>query len=217
MKRFELFFLNHFLWFMGAIACLGLVLFGLSSNAYASNEVATGVINYQNIAPLQQSMPFPMRLPRVLVYANNLASEGEFFATGGVTTDANGQWTTGYDISILDSPTCSGGLICTIAYASAEVVTSDRSSIEEEYAWMLQRGGLDAYLDHALHQPGWVNASVPIQQVYLVPWVNGGAGMGYEQAVWDEMTSRGFPVRYTIGLKGGDAEWLMAMVESIYE
>jgi hypothetical protein len=46
--------------------------------------------------------------------------------------------------------------------------------------------------------------------------VNGGAGMGYEQAVWDE-TSGGIPVRYIIGLKGGDATWLIAMVESIYE
>jgi hypothetical protein len=216
-SRIKQFLLHHFLWLMGAIACIGLVVVGLSSGAYASaSEIATGSINYQTIAPLQQSMPFPMRLPRVLVYANNLASAGQFFATGGVTTDSNQQWTTGYDISILDSPNCRGGLICTIAYASAEVITEDRLSIEAEYAWMMQPGGLDAYLAHAGHAPGWVNASVPMQQVYLVPWVNGGAGMGYEQAVWDE-ASGGIPVRYTIGLKGGDATWLIAMVESIYE
>ncbi len=199
---------RHFLYFFSFILCL---LACIIPPAIASSEIATGPIDYQRVqSELQQAKAFniPVRVPKVLVYRNNLASNGKFFATGGLTTDMNGTTTTGYLINILDSPNCRGALSCTIAYVEVTSNTYGKT-IEQQFDFINDPQFLSK-VRHAPHAAMWVKLDNG-QLVYLVPWVDGNAGMGYEQVVWDEA---GY--RITVALKGGDKDWLLKMVNSAF-
>lgn len=191
---------------------IALLLFSSNgSNGLAQDDapIAIGEINYQNLETFIQTSPIPTRLPSILVYPDYGESTGYFYGDGGYWRDRYNQ-VIGYNVSIMDSPYCQQALSCTIAYATAEQITPTTQPLEVEYVWMMTPGqGLDQYQSHAGHAPGWIALSEG-QPVYIVPWVNGGAGGGYEQILWDE---NGY--RYTIALKWGEPAWLIQMVESI--
>jgi len=171
-------------------------------------SVASAPIDYQRVAASVQQSGVTPRLPSVLVYRTTLVGYNQFFATGGSRTNPDTHQQ-GYSVQITNSPNCvSGALSCIIAYADAEPITPDYQSIEETYAWFREPGALSRYVRVSPDPIGWVKLANG-QSVYFVPWVLG-ASMGFAQAIWDE---GGY--RYTIGLKGGEKAWVLAMANSV--
>ncbi len=189
------------------VALLSIVL--AIAPAFAGNDVATGVIDYQRVLPSLQSSPVPLRLPKVVVYRNNLVGSGRLFAVGGVTRDLDGA-VDGYNVNIVDSPNCKGALSCSIAFASATRIDGSTGSITDTYSWLQDASVMQAYVSKSPDPYGFVSLR-DNWQVFVVPWVDGGGGTGYEQAVWDE---GGY--RYMIALKKGHRDWLLQMVNTAF-
>lgn len=195
------------------VACLAVVVSWLLAIAPACAQTASVAsapidYHYQRVAASVQQSGVTPRLPSVLVYRTTLVGSNQFFATGGSRTnpDTNQQ---GYSVQVTNSPNCvSGALSCIIAYADAEPLTPDYQTIEETYAWFREPGALSRYVRVSRDPIGWVKLANG-QSVYFVPWVLG-ANMGFAQAIWDE---GGY--RYTIGLKGGERAWVLAMANSV--
>ncbi len=145
-------------------------------------------------------------LPGKLVYVK-LEGKEPFVALGGYTEIDEVK--TGYSVSVVSYPSCQPSLSCTIAYSNAEKITAETPSIEDFYSFLREPGALKRYVRVSPDPIGWRTLSNG-NRIYFVPWVLG-ASMGFAQAVWDEGE-----FRYTIALKGGTADWLTQMVESIF-
>ena len=195
-----------------AVLCLTIVLSWALAIAPAfaqSVPIASSPIDYQRVATRLQQSGVPLHLPTKMVYRTTLVGPNTFFAVGGVSTNPYTQQQ-GYNVQVTNSQRClSGALSCTIAYASAEPLTSEYEDIETSYAWFREPGALNRYVRVSLDPIGWVKVSSG-QSLYFVPWVLG-ASMGFAQVVWDE---NGY--RYTLALKGGDRAWLLQMAETAF-
>lgn len=74
---------------------------------------------------------------------------------------------------------------------------------------------LSKYQAYARHLAYSISVSTG-QQVTILPWTHGGAGAGYEKAVWDEWSDNGAGYRYVIGSKMGRADALIQMLKTIF-
>ncbi len=181
----------------------------------AASTTAKSAIGYDRVqSALQQlqSAGIPVRVPKLFVYSNKIQLPNLPFAVGGLNTNLQTNAITGYSFTLVDSPYCKGALNCSLGYIEAQKLRPIDKSIEDFYAFMRDPRYMSSIRMKAPHDVMWVKLPNG-RSVYVVPWVESGmGGKGFEQAVWDE---GGY--RYTIGLKGGDKDWLLQMVNSAFE
>lgn len=183
------------------------------AQSFASAPVDYQYIEWLNNAPLTPRLP-----QQVVANANsNITLAPQYYGTGAIRSTHNKQAVSGYNVYLQANPTaCREALSCTIAYANADVIDTQSPPIEGQYRILFDQDILNRYRRHA-HFPYQATLSNGII-VWLLPWVDGGAGAGWEQAVWDEWTpDRSGGIRYTIGLKWGDPDALIQMVESAFK
>lgn len=110
----------------------------------------------------------------------------------------------GYDVVLGYSPTCTGGNVCRLGTVAGTRKTAGTPAIEDAYAFMKD----PAFKGRRSKQPmAKVQLANQIEGVF-VPWICG-ANCNDAQVVWDEND-----VRYSVGIKVGDRESLVAMANS---
>ena len=179
------------------VLCLTLWVLPVSATPVPVRQVP---IDYSRTRDALRVTDIPLHLPTKVVYALPPGLKRAFYGTkGGSNQDG------GYDLYI-GHPDCpAAALSCTIALATAEPLTNTTDSIEQAYPPVDP-----STVSRVSPDPrGWVTLAGG-QSVYFVPWVVG-ASMGFAQVVWDE---NGY--RYTIGLKGGDRQWLLQMANTAF-
>lgn len=177
-------------------------------------QIFTAPIDYSLLSPaFVQSPPGQIRLPANLAWTSPLPAQF-YYATGGVTSNAQGE-RTGYSVNVqLDPQTCKSAISCTESYVDAQAIDAVSPSIREQYSLFYDSVRLGQFRATAGHPPFTHQLSNgPL--VEILPWTEAGAGMGYEKAVWDECDEGGICYRYVVGLKGGDPNALIAMLETI--
>ena len=179
------------------VLCLTLWVLPVGANSVPVRQVP---IDYSRMTAALKASGIPLHLPTKVVYALPPGLKRAFYGTkGGPNQDGS------YEIYI-GHPDCpAAALSCTIALATAEPLTNTTASIEQAYPPVDP-----STVSRVSPDPrGWVTLAGG-RSVYFVPWVVG-ASMGFAQVIWDE---GGY--RYTIGLKGGDRQWLLQMANTAF-
>lgn len=183
------------------LACLLLQL--QQQPALADSPIRQIPIEYKVVATELQRSGIPLRLPKVVVYQLPPDVQRAFYvARGGVSRDPQG-----YSLTI-GHKDCTGANACTIATTSA-TANSGMGSIESDFP-PLTPEMLAAGVEQSPEPNGWVKLASG-QSAYFAGWVRA-ASMGYSYLVWDEGD-----YRYTIGLKAGKLNWVVAMANSIQQ
>lgn len=159
-------------------------------------------IDYKVVATELQHGGIPLRLPKVVVYQLPPDVNRAFYVAKGHLTDDP----PGYALTI-GHQDCKGANACTIALAEAQQITSSTGSIEDLFP-PLDPEMIAAGVEQSPERNGWLQLANG-QSVYFSGWVRA-ASMGYSYLIWDEGN-----YRYTLGLKGGKRDWLVAMANSI--
>lgn len=182
-----------------------------------TQSFASAPVDYQYIEWLNNA-PLTTRLPQqVVVGANsNITLAPQYYGTGTILYGRDKQGVSGYNVYLQANPSvCKQALSCTIAYANAELIDPQSPPIEGQYRILFDQDMLNRYRRYA-HFPYQATLSNGVI-VWLLPWVDGGAGAGWEQAVWDEWApDQSGGIRYTIALKWGNPDALVQMVESAF-
>lgn len=194
---------------------IGAVVAIFGARAMAQSRFYSAPIDYSALSStLVSQPPAQLRLPTLLTYTTPLPVD-IYYGTGGVTSNVQGQ-RTGYVVNIQADPqTCRGALSCTAAYVDVTAIDSLSPSIQQQYSLFYNPAQLAGFRATAGHVP-FIHRLSSGQSVTILPWTEAGAGMGYEKGIWDECDAQNICYRYVIGLKGGDPNALIAMLESVF-